>query len=111
MSKLLCHKFLIDIGCEQPKRYFDYRCEQFRIYYKIEGYDCDILISPSPQVVGEISPATQVDEFSDIEFLKMHHIGDWSIFINTTHNHLASVHTEDELLNLLKACQCPLFTE
>jgi len=111
MSNLLCHEFLISIGCEQPIRYFDYIWKQFRIYYKIEGYDCDILISPSPQVVGEISPSKQVDEFSDVEFLKMHHIGDWSIFVNTTQNHLACVHTEDELINLLKACQCPLFIQ
>ena len=73
--------------------------QQFSIYYKIEGYDCDILVRPSTQVVPnnwnaygedihEMPPEIQVDEFSDVKMLD-HHIGDFQIFVNSFENHIA----------------------
>jgi len=110
-DRLISHKFLISAGCEKPTRYYDARLDQFCVYYKIQGYDCDILIRPLAQVIGEISPSKQVDDYSDIEFLIRHHTGDWTVFINNLKNHLVTLHTERELLNLFEACKCPKYTE
>ena len=115
--RLISHKFLISAGCEKPTRYYDLQLDQFCVYYKIEGYDCDILIRPLAQVIGEISPSKQVDDYSDIEFLIGHHTGDWTVYVNSKSNvinlgyHLVTLHTEQELLNLFIACKCPKYTQ
>lgn len=104
----LCADFLISKGFSKAVRWFDDRRGQFRVYYKIEGYDCDILLSPAPQVVVDIKPEQQVDDFSDIELLENHHYGDWQVYVNTTENHLTTLNEQSELIDLMRACRCPL---
>ena len=48
---LLCAAFFQKHGFSKPIRYWNEKWQQFSIYYKIEGYDCDILVRPSTQVV------------------------------------------------------------
>ncbi len=43
-NRLLCADFLISKGFSKAERWFDNRWKQFRVYFKIDGYDCDILI-------------------------------------------------------------------
>jgi hypothetical protein len=106
-------------GFSNPIRYWNKKWEQFSIYYKIEGYDCDILVRPSTQVVpngynafGEgvhtMPPETQVDEFSDIEMLENHHVGDFGIFVNSFDNHVATFNYEHQMIQFFEICGCPL---
>jgi len=104
----LCADFLISKGFSTATRWFDYRCEQFRVYYKIEGFDCDILLSPAPQTVGGMTPEQQVDEFSDVEILENHHFGNWDVYVNSIDNHLTTLNYCSELIELMRVCQCPL---
>lgn len=116
---VLCADFLISKGFSKAVRWFDKRWEQYRVYYKIEGYDCDILLSPCPQVVPNnwnaygdgihfMPPEIQVDEFSDIEMLEKHHIGDWHVYVNKVENHLTTLNECSELIELMRVCRCPL---
>ena len=107
-NEMLCADFLLSVGFSNPTRWFDKRWQQFRIIYKIEGYDCDILISPSPQTVGEMTPEQQVDDFSEINKLESHHIGDWQIFVNSTENHVATFNYKNQLYDFMAICGCPL---
>jgi len=105
---VLCADFLISKGFSKATRWFDNRWKQFRVYYKIEGYDCDILLSPAPQVVGDMTPEQQVDEFSDVDLLENHHYGDWHVYINSFDNHLTTLNECSELIELMRVCRCPL---
>lgn len=107
-NKPLSADFLISKGFSKAERWFDYIWNQFRIYYKIDGYDCDILLSPAPQVIGDATINQQVDYFSDIEFLKEHHYGDWHVYVNSINNHLTTLNKCSELIDLMKICRCPL---
>ncbi len=107
-NNVLCSDFLISKGFSKAVRFFDYRWKQFRVYYKIEGYDCDILLSPSPQYIDDMSPEEQVDEFSDIEILENHHYGDWQVYVNSFDNHLTTLNDCSELIDLMRVCGCPL---
>lgn len=107
-NRLLCADFLISKGFSEAVRWFDNRWKQFRVYYKIEGYDCDILLSPTPQVVGDMSPEQQVNDFSDIPTLENHHYGDWNIYVNSIRNHLTTLNEQSELIELMRVCRCPL---
>ena len=104
----LCADFLISKGFSKAVRWFDDRLKQFRVYYKINGYDCDILLSPAPQVVGYMTPEEQVDEFSDVEILENHHYGDWKVYVNSFDNHLTTLNECSELIDLMRVCRCPL---
>lgn len=104
----ICADFLISKGFSKATRWFDYRWKRFRVYYKIEGYDCDILLSPAPQVVGDMTPEQQVDNFSDVDLLENHHYGDWHVYVNSIDNHLTTLNARSELIELMRACRCPL---
>ncbi|KXX72758.1 hypothetical protein [Flammeovirga sp. SJP92] len=104
----ICVDFLLSKGFSTAKRWFDKKWEQFRVYYKIEGYDCDILLSPTPQSIGDMTQEEQVDEFSEIQILEKHHYGDWHVYINTIDNHLTTLNEQRELVELMKTCKCPL---
>jgi hypothetical protein len=106
MTKKITSDFLIKTGFEIDRIWSDH-AKQFRITFKIEGYDCDILISPVPQAIPE-PIQRQVDDFSDINFLKHYHINDWGIFVNSMDNHLTTFRYEKELINLMKICKTPL---
>ena len=105
---VLCADFLISIGFSKATRWFDSRWKQFRVYYKIEGYDCDILLSPAPQVVGDMTPEQQVDDFSGIELLENNHYGNWQVYVNSFDNHLTTLNECSELIELMSVCRCPL---
>lgn len=105
---LLSAEFLISKGFSKATRWFDSRWKQFRVYYKIEGYDCHILLSPCPQFVGDMSPKKQVDDFSDIKSLENHHYGDWHVYVNSVDNHLTTLNECLELIELMRLCRCPL---
>ena len=51
MSKKITSEFFKKYRFSKPIRFWDKKLEQFSIYYKIEGYDCDVLIRPLPQTV------------------------------------------------------------
>jgi hypothetical protein len=108
MIGLITSDFLISKGFSKAERWFDYRWGQFRVFYKIKGYDCDILVSPSPQVVGDMTPEEQVEEFSDVKLLESHHIGDWHIYVNSFENHLLTIHETKELIDFMKICKCAM---
>jgi len=108
VNRLLCADFLISKGFSKAERWFDNRWKQFRVYYKIDGYDCDILISPCPQVVGDMTPEQQVDDFSEVLILENYHIGDWNVYTNSTENHLTTLNEKSELIELMRVCRCPL---
>jgi hypothetical protein len=116
---LLCAAFFQKYGFSKPIRYWNEKWQQFSIYYKIEGYDCDILVRPSTQVVPnnldafgkgvhEMPPEIQVDEFSDIEMLEDHHTGDFQIFVNSFENHVATFNYQCQMLDFMLICGCPL---
>lgn len=116
---LLCADFFKAYGFSKPIRFWDEKQEQFSIYYKIEGYDCDILVKPITQVVPndwnaygegvhEMPPKIQVDNFSDIETLEDHHIGSFQIFVNSFKNHIATFSYQFEMLEFMSICGCPL---
>jgi len=105
---VLCADFLISKGFSKAERWFDKKWKQFRVYYKIEGYDCDILISPSPQVIGDIAPKEQVDCFSEVKILEKHHYGDWHVYVNSVDNHLTTLNECSELIELMLVCRSPL---
>jgi hypothetical protein len=116
---MLSASFFRKYGFSKPVRFWDKRLNQFSIYYKIEGYDCDILIKPSPQVVpnnwnayGEgvhkMPAEIQVDEFSDIDMLENHHIGNFGVYVNSLENHVATFYYEYQLLNFMSLCGRPL---
>jgi len=105
---VLCADFLISKGFSKAIRWFDNTWKQFRVYYKIEGYDCDILLSPAPQVVGDMTPEQQVDDFSDVGLLENHHYGDWHVYVNSIDNHLTTLNECSELIELMRLCRCPL---
>jgi hypothetical protein len=117
-NNVLCADFLISKGFSKAVRWFDYRWEQFRVYYKIDGYDCDILLSPCPQTVpnyftenGDLywmPPEHQVDDFSEIEILENHITEDWHVYINSVDNHLTTLNECSELIDLMRVCRCPL---
>jgi len=115
----LSKHFFRRYGFSKPIRYWNERDQQFSIYYKIEGYDCYILVRPSPQVVPqgwnvygegycEMPPEMQVDEFSDVKMLEDHHIGDFQIFVNSLENHIATFNYEHQMLDFMSICGCPL---
>ena len=105
---VLCADFLISKGFSKATRWFDNRWKQFRVYYKIEGYDCDILLSPAPQVVGDMTPEQQVNEFSVVGLLENHHYGAWHVYVNSIDNHLTTLNECSELIELMRVCRCPL---
>jgi hypothetical protein len=118
-NNLLCADFFKKYGFSKPIRFWDERSQQFSVYYKIEGHDCDILVSPIPQVVPhdwddygeeiiEMPPEIQVDEFSDIEMLENHHYGEFQVFINSFENHIATFNYEYQMLDFMSICDCPL---
>ena len=118
-KQLLCAAFFQKHGFSKPIRYWNEKWQQFSIYYKIEGYDCDILVRPSTQVVPngynaygdgvhEMPPEIQVDDFSDIEMLENHHTGDFQIFVNSFENHIATFNYEFQMLDFMSICGCPL---
>ncbi|MFA7446795.1 MAG: hypothetical protein WCY89_12690 [Flavobacteriaceae bacterium] len=111
--------FFQKYGFSKPIRYWNEKWQQFSIYYKIEGYDCDILVRPSTQVVPnnwnaygegihEMPPEIQVDEFSDVKMLEDHHTGDFQIFVNSFENHIATFNYEFQMLDFMSICGCPL---
>jgi hypothetical protein len=106
MDKKITSDFLIKMGFEIGRIWSEHD-QQFRITFKIKGFDCDILISPIPQTIPE-PIQRQVDDFSAINFLKNYHINDWGIFVNSMDNHLASFRYEKELIDFMKICKCPL---
>jgi hypothetical protein len=108
VKPMLCAAFLLSAGFSKPIRWFDLRWEQFRVFYKIKGYDCDILISPSPQTVGEMSIEQQVDDFSEIKVIELHHVGDWQVFVNCPENHVATFNYKQQLNDFMAICGCPL---
>jgi hypothetical protein len=102
-------KFLESLGFSGPERYWSERDDQFRVKYtgKAYGYDCDLIISPSPQTVGDATPAEQVEKFSAIEDIVEHHTNDWNVFVNDLHNHITTLNYKDELwafLTITKSC-------
>ena len=116
---VLCAAFFQKYGFSNPIRYWNEKWQQFSIYYKIEGYDCDILVRPSTQVVPnnwnaygegihEMPPEIQVDEFSDVKMLEYHHTGDFQIFVNSFENHIATFNYECQMLDFMSICGCPL---
>lgn len=118
-NKRISHEFLLEHGFENPSRYWCKHQEQFRLCYKIEGYDCDVLVSPMPQVVPNeynefgdgvhfMPPEVQVDEFSSISTLQGHHTGDFQVFINSFENHCATFEYEQQLLIFMAVCGKPI---
>jgi len=115
---MLGASFFSKYGFSKPIRYWNEKDNQFSIYYKIEGYDCIILVKPSTQVVpnnfnnsgsiDEMPPEIQVDEFSDTKILEEHHTGDFHIFVNSLGNHVATFHYEIEMIQFMSICGCPL---
>jgi len=116
---LLCAAFFQKYRFSKPIRYWNQKWQQFSIYYKIEGYDCDILVRPSTQVVPNnwdaygkgvhvMPPEIQVDEFSDIEMLEDHHTGDFQVFVNSFENHVATFNYQCQMLDFMSICGCPL---
>lgn len=119
---LLSASFFKKYGFSKPIRYWDEKLQQFAIYYKIEGYDCDILVRPLPQVVPNgvdlygkglnwMPPEKQVDEFSDVEMLENHHVGDFQVFVNSFKNHVATFSHECQMLDFMSICGCPLVAQ
>jgi len=119
MSKKITSEFFKKYRFSKPIRFWDKKLEQFSIYYKIEGYDCDVLIRPLPQTVPNdynkfgagihlMPPELQVDEFSDIELLEKHNTGDYQIYINNLQNHIATFYCENQILDFFKLCDCEL---
>lgn len=107
-NKLLTPAFLKSVGFSSAIRWWDKRLNQFRVSYKIKGYDCDILLSPLPQTHFDKTPEEQVNDFSDIEFLENDHVGIWHVFVNSQANHVASFNYQDELFQFMEICGCPL---
>lgn len=98
----LNYDLLITLGfsCE---RKWDNKYNQFRLIYITQGYDCDILIAPFPQVAVSnnkwMAPTDQVNDLSDIDVLKHHHINGWQVYINNLNNHLATFEYECQLID------------
>jgi hypothetical protein len=98
--------FLKDMGfkCE---RKWDNSINQFRLSYTIEGYDCTVIVSPLPQIAMSgynlMSPKVQVENLSSMEDLKVHNIGDYQVYINTMNNHLTTLNSQNEMLELFSA--------
>lgn len=117
-NEVLSNAFLLSCGFLRS-RYWCNWSEQFRIAYTIDGYDCKIIVSPVPQVVPNdveiygkghnfMPPKMQVDEFSDIEMLSEHHVGDFHIYVNSDKNHLTTFEYQKQLIDLMRLCDCPL---
>lgn len=107
-QKEINHEFLMSHGFAEPQRWYDEKWEQFRLNYSIEGYDCTILLSPSPQTVGEMTAQEQVESFSEIDVLKNHHIGDYHVYVNSTENHVATFQFKQDLFLFMEICKVPL---
>lgn len=103
----LTKDFIISKGFSKGEIWFDNIWKQYRVFYKIEGYDCDILLSPAPQTIGEMTQEQQLEYFSDIELLENHHYGDWHVYINSFNNHLTTFNYQSELIELMRLCRAP----
>ena len=115
---VLSNAFLLSCGFSRS-RYWCNWSEQFRVAYTIDGYDCKIIVSPVPQVVPNdveiygkghnfMPPEMQVDEFSDIEMLSEHHVGDFHIYVDSSEHHLATFEYQQQLIDLMRLCDCSL---
>lgn len=111
-KKYLTPAFFADYGFSEPIRYWNDKDNQFSIYYKIDGFDCDILVSPMMQVVGNgidtVPIKMQIDDFSDMDFLKNHNVGNYKVYINSFQNPVACFQYEFEMLNFMSICGRPL---
>jgi hypothetical protein len=116
--KLLSKEFFRKYGFKKPVIQFVDRASELRVIYEIKGYDCQILISPVPQVWMEhvndlmctvISfKAGEGNNSIDQDFLEDHHIGNYQVSVNNLDNHVATFDYEDELFSFMKICGCPL---
>jgi hypothetical protein len=92
---------LIDFGFEAIRKW-DEKLGRFRMVYEKEGYDCKILISPFPNVIGDTTPEEQIEQdLSSIQFLEEHHTGDWHVYAGSFDTHLANFHYCNELCDLM----------
>jgi hypothetical protein len=86
----------------RPVRKWDDNLRRFRMVYEREGYDCQILISPFPNEIGDTTPEKQIEQdLSSVEFLKIHHTGDWQVYAGSFDTHLATFHFRNELFDLM----------
>lgn len=103
--------YLLKKGFE-VSRYWGERDQQFRLVFKKEGYDGILMIFPVMQVVPNdgnwwMSPEEQVEEFSAIEDLLDHNIGDWNICLNGIENHISTFRYKKQLEDFINLTQEP----
>jgi len=103
-KKFIDSKFFKKYGFNKPVRFWCNVHSVFKIYYKIEGYDSDILVVPVPQI---INPA-ELERLSTIESLEYHHVNDFQIYINSMDNHITTFNYESEIIDFMIMCKCPL---
>jgi hypothetical protein len=100
-DKELTSQYLLDMNF-LPSRRWDEKLNQFRLVYEIEGYDCDILISPHPNTIEELTPENQIEmDLASIPFLESHHTGDWNVYAGSLNTHIATFHYWEEVQSLL----------
>ena len=104
--KMITPGFLKSVGFSDATRWWDKRLNQFRVSYRIKGYNCDILLSPLPETLFGKTPEEQINDFSDIEFMENNHVGIWHVFVNSEANLVASFNYHDELYQFMEICGC-----
>ncbi len=83
-------------------RFFCKRHNQFRVLFEKEGYDGMLIVAPVMQVVPNdglesMSVEEQVEEFSSMEILLDHNIGDFNICLNSIENHITTFRYKKQL--------------
>ena len=112
-NELITDFFLELLGFDNPYRV--YHKGEYRLIYRIEGYDCEIFISPTmnniPNWIDELGEyqelsKSEYNKHFTIEVLKTCHNGGYGVFINNLDNHLTTLtHSKDlyNFLNIVKA--------
>lgn len=68
--------------------------------FTIEGYDCQIIVSPKPNYFCE-SVDEEVKQTVNSNF-EIENTGDWSVYVNGLENHLITFNHQEELLRFLR---------
>lgn len=87
------------------ERFFSEKDQYFRLKFETEGYDCKLILSPTPffrsNDSGFTPPEYQVEQMSSIEWLSENHTGDWQVYINDFSNHFTTIRRLEQLGKLL----------
>lgn len=107
-NELISDFFLELLGFDEPYRV--YHKGEYRLIYRINGYDCEIFISPTMNNIPnwidehgeyqELSPSEYNKHFT-VQVLKTCHNGGYGIFINNLNNHLTTLAYAKDLYNFL----------